>query len=139
MLDNEWLSNNCIKKESSAGSLHLIVLKNPHMKTSMPPISIPTPKSTLTPPEEKTIVFDIAVAEVICRKDNAEVLKKTIEPALKKVIEAITNHKLTIGALKCCFGNLDDAYTKVVKESVCKVPCGRRAVDLCSYERACQE
>ena len=77
-------------------------------------MSIPTPKSTLTPPEEKTIVsFDIAVAEVICRKDNAEVLKKTIEPALKKDIEAITNHKLTIGALKCCFGNFDDAYTKV--------------------------
>ena len=45
-------------------------------------------------------------------------LKKTIEPALKKGIEAITNHKFTIGmdgggTLKCCFGNLDDAYTKV--------------------------
>ena len=51
------------------GAKVVIVLKNSHTKTSMPPISIPTPKSTLTPPEEKTIVFDIVVAEVICRKD----------------------------------------------------------------------
>jgi hypothetical protein len=46
-----------------------------------PTFSIPTPKSVST--SEDTIVFDIAIAEVICRKDNAEVLKLTIEKHLK--------------------------------------------------------
>ena len=41
------------------GAKVVIVLKNPHMKTSMPPISIPTPKSTPTPPEEKTITHGV--------------------------------------------------------------------------------
>jgi hypothetical protein len=91
--------------------------------TSAPPISIPTPKSgkaslIVDGMIEESIAFDIAIAEVICRKDNTEVLKKTIEPHIREGIEAITAKKLTIGwdakgNVKCSFGGCDELVAKV--------------------------
>ena len=59
-----------------------------------------------------SIVFDIGVAEVICRKDNSEVLQATIGPHLTAGYQGIVDKELTIGLnedgeIKCSFGNGD--------------------------------
>ena len=56
-----------------------------------------------------SIVFDIIVAEVVCRKDNTEVLKAAIEPHLTSGFNTICEKQLTIGLnsdceIVCSFG-----------------------------------
>jgi len=65
-----------------------------------------------------SIVFDIGVAEVICRKDNSEVLQATIGPHLTAGYQGIVDKELTIGLnedgeIKCSFGNGDGLSQKM--------------------------
>jgi hypothetical protein len=62
--------------------------------------------------KKSVLTFDIAVAEVICKKDNAEVLKLTVEQHLTEGISAITKETLTFGYgsngdMACFFGSCD--------------------------------
>ena len=47
--------------------------------------------------ETPTVIFDIGLAGVICRKDNATVLEEPIEPFLIGGFQIIVENELTIG------------------------------------------
>ena len=74
-----------------------------------PVTCIPTPKSKPTP-SEFAISFEVGIAEVICKKDTSEVIRKTICDHLTKHFKTIASNPLTIGfdretqSIKCCFG-----------------------------------
>lgn len=76
--------------------------------------------------ETPTVIFDIGLAEVICRKDNAKVLENTIEPFLTRGFGIITENKLTIGLneegeIACVFGDDETLQSKTTpqKEMYC--------------------
>ena len=58
--------------------------------------------------------FEISVAEVICRKDNAEILSMTIKDELTKGLRTIAENKLTFyrenGLLACKFGDVTSPH-----------------------------
>ena len=55
------------------------------------------------------LIFEVSVAEVLCRKDNADILQKTIEPRLSRGLEGISKSSLNIACdangcvLSCSF------------------------------------
>jgi hypothetical protein len=76
-----------------------------------PTISIPTPKSGSVP-HEQSIVFDVSLAEVICRKDTSDLIQKTIGKELTAGFKTIAQKQLTIGLdgddeIRCSFGGGD--------------------------------
>ena len=68
--------------------------------------------------DRPSIVFDTAFAEVICRKDNTEVLKAKIEPHLTSGFKAICEKSLPSGLngdgdIACSFGGGNDFTQKI--------------------------
>jgi hypothetical protein len=86
-----------------------------------PMISIPTPKSGSVP-HEQSIVFDVSLAEVICRKDTSDLIQKTIGKELTAGFKTIAQKQLTIGLddndeIQCSFGG-EDSLSKEFKPDI---------------------
>ena len=47
--------------------------------------------------EEQSLVFDLAYADVICRKDMSELINKTTGPHLKAAFQKIAYNTLSFG------------------------------------------
>lgn len=95
----------------------IIEEQDPVDQMTMPPISVPTPKSGGK--QQESIVFEVSLAEVECRKDTADLIEKTIGSILKSGFKKIAENKLTIcqdetGNIICSFDPLGDAYTSTV-------------------------
>ena len=68
--------------------------------------------------ETSTEILIKTLAKVICQKDNAEVLKKTIEPYLKEGMKRILNQKLSVGfnaerEIECVLGDGNELESAV--------------------------
>jgi hypothetical protein len=63
--------------------------------------------------EEESIIFDVSIAEVICKKDTSDLIQKAIGEPLEKGLKHIVESSLPIGydregKLQCRFGQGDD-------------------------------
>eukprot|EP00956_Cyclotella_meneghiniana_P036251 scaffold123208_cov22-Cyclotella_meneghiniana.AAC.1 len=81
----------------------------------MPKISVPTPKSRRE--QEESIVFEVSLAEVICRKDTSALIQATIGDYMKSGFKIIADSTLTIGQdesgnIICSFDALSDEYKR---------------------------
>ena len=70
-------------------------------------------KVVVTFSDKSSVYFDVSVAEVLCRKDNAEVLEKTILTELTKGLKTMAENEMHIirkknGDYDCVFGKMCD-------------------------------